>query len=891
MIMRRYILSFILIVIFLGNLTNFASAQVIDPSLNWKVIETEHFLIIFPKDFEDIAKEAGVIAEDVHNRLSKFIKPSSSDKTAIILLDNSDLTNGLTNPLDKSIRIWLANPNELEIGSKFESWLRLVITHEYMHILHIDQVTGIPKTLRDFLGRIVLPNQLLPYWILEGYTVYAETYYASGGRANDSLFDMYLREMYRNNRLLKPDQVSSYNSNEEWPMGTAVYVYGGSIFEYIAQKYGEEKLAKISEITSSSFPYLMGPDLAIKKVLGIDYNTLWNEWKEYIGNKYKKQIDEVAKLGITQVERLTKWGYNTSSPIVSSDGSFVIYSFSNPYYIPGLRILDTRDRKDTFLAKGLIYGKATISPDKSRVVYAKLDYADQYRLYLDLYSLDLNSKKEDRVTKNLRAYNPIFFSDNSIFFLKRGIGTVDIMTMDLNKKSYSTFLSFPKEVQVKSISISPDKKLLCASIWREGGYQDIYIIDLDKKDLIQITSDRATDSSPVFSPDGRFIIFSSDRSGIYNLYAYKLEDQSFYQITNLLGGAFEPTVSKDKIFFLGYSYEGYDLYSIEYDPSKWKEIQITKQNIPELNKKIDINSPIKDYKSTNYMLPKYWIPLPFGFIVSGQDYLGFNSYSVSFIYDAINSLPIFSLYYSRRFPSLTLNLNIDYDGYKDTETLYTYLPMKTSLFYLEDLYVGFSRIGGPNGYNSVFGQWSYVDIDGNDDFISNRNALLYTELSLDLNTSMVATIGKWAGKVSKPGKFQPSLGSEFVIGISNVSDLFSIGGDTGEFILHSYSPGIEKGSFAFTGNIWLDKTILKIFRGLHLGEVFFEEVNARLYLETGFAGNDIYAPILKAGIGGEINLSASLGYGALPVKVGLGIAQSLDTTYPARVYITLEGGF
>lgn len=886
---RFFLISFIsiLLLIFVGSL----SAQTIDPTLSWKVIETEHFLIIFPKEFEIIAQEAAVIAEDVHSRLSRFIKPSSKDKTAIILLDNSDLTNGVTNPLDKSIRIWLSNPNELEIGSKFDSWLRLVITHEYMHILHIDQVCGVPKVLRDFLGRIILPNQFLPYWMLEGYTVYAETNYAIGGRGNDSLFDMYLREMFRNNRLLELDQVSSYSSNKDWPGGTAVYVYGGSIFDYIAQRYGEDKLVKISEITSSSLPYLMGPDLAIKKVLGIDYKTLWKEWKDYISNRYRKQIEEIEKLGVTSTERLTRWGYNTGSPTVSPDGSFIVYSFYNPYYMPGLRFLDVDSKKDIFLTKGLIYGRPAISPNKETAIYSKIDYTDVFGLYLDLYRLDIKSKKEERLTTKLRAYNPVFLSDKSILFIKKGLGTTDIMMMDLDKKSYSTFLSFPKETQFKSINISPDGKSICASIWREGGLQDIYLIDLEKKSLVPITLDRATDNGPVFSPDGKYIVFSSDRSGVYNLYAYRLEDGTFYQITNLLGGAFEPTVSGDRIFYLGYSYEGYDIYSIEYNHDKWREIQIEREDIPKVDKAIEVSFQVKDYRPIDYMLPKYWVPLPFGFILNGQDYLGFNSYTFSFMYDILSNNPVFSLYYTRKLSYLTLNLALDYDGYKDSEMLYLYLPLKVSLFSIDEMYFGLSRIGGSNSYASVFAQWSHSDINGNDNFITEKNTLLYTELGLNLGSNAVATIGMWEGKIREPGRSKPSLGSKLVLGVSNISDLFSIGGDSGQFVLHGYIAGIDKGSLAFVGSIWLDKNILRIYRGLHLGEIFFEDINARLYLETGFAGNDIYSPVARMSIGGEINLSSSLGYGALPVKVGLGVAKPLDTSYPTRVYITLEGGF
>lgn len=118
-----------LVTAFLVILPSLTYAQYINPSYHWKVIETAHFIVIYPEGIEDIAEEAGIIAEEVHRNLSRFIEPSSGDKTAIIILDNSDLPNGLTNSLDKSIKIWLVNPNELEIGSKFESWLRLVITH------------------------------------------------------------------------------------------------------------------------------------------------------------------------------------------------------------------------------------------------------------------------------------------------------------------------------------------------------------------------------------------------------------------------------------------------------------------------------------------------------------------------------------------------------------------------------------------------------------------------------------------------------------------------------------------------------------------------------------------------------------------------------------------
>ena len=76
-----------------------------------------------------------------------------------------------------------------------------------------------------------------------------------------------------------------------------------------------------------------------------------------------------------------------------------------------------------------------------------------------------------------------------------------------------------------------------------------------------MTEDRAWDITPTWSPDGEFILFSSDRTGVFNLYAYHIADSSFFQITNVIGGAFCPSISNDgkNIAFIYYSSTGFDI--------------------------------------------------------------------------------------------------------------------------------------------------------------------------------------------------------------------------------------------------------------------------------------------------------------------------------------------
>ena len=69
---------------------------------------------------------------------------------------------------------------------------------------------------------------------------------------------------------------------------------------------------------------------------------------------------------------------------------------------------------------------------------------------------------------------------------------------------------------------SPDGRLIAYSRWKPGGFRDIHVYDLATGADRALMHDRAMDVDPRFSPDGRTIVFSSDRTGIYNIFAYEL---------------------------------------------------------------------------------------------------------------------------------------------------------------------------------------------------------------------------------------------------------------------------------------------------------------------------------------------------------------------------------
>jgi serine/threonine-protein kinase len=64
--------------------------------------------------------------------------------------------------------------------------------------------------------------------------------------------------------------------------------------------------------------------------------------------------------------------------------------------------------------------------------------------------------------------------------------------------------------------LSPDGTQIALDITDEN--RDIWVWDLARRTLTRLTSDLAADRAPVWTSDGRRIIFSSDRDGVSNLY-------------------------------------------------------------------------------------------------------------------------------------------------------------------------------------------------------------------------------------------------------------------------------------------------------------------------------------------------------------------------------------
>jgi hypothetical protein len=118
------------------------AASEFPPSYRWRTITTDHFLIHFHQGEEELAAHAATIAESAHRRLVPMLGWEPRERTHLILTDNVDASNGETTTFPNNrIEVFVSAPgadpsSEIEY---YDDWLNLVITHEYTHVLHLDQ--------------------------------------------------------------------------------------------------------------------------------------------------------------------------------------------------------------------------------------------------------------------------------------------------------------------------------------------------------------------------------------------------------------------------------------------------------------------------------------------------------------------------------------------------------------------------------------------------------------------------------------------------------------------------------------------------------------------------------------------------------------------------------
>jgi len=628
----------------------------VDPRLNWNTSESEHFIIHFSDGYAELAQKAANSAEKAHEKLQPQFNWRPLEKTHLVISDESDSANGYATPLffNRSV-IFVVAPDSASGLEDFDDWMETLITHEYTHILHLDKVAGSPEFLRKIFGRhfLLFPNVYQPNWFTEGLASWYETDWQRGtGRGQSRLYEMMMRVELE--KGLKP--VRQVNLPIlSWPRGSVAYLYGVYFYRFIDDVYGAEARKQLMENYSDKLiPFQINNNAS--QVLGRDMDALWLEFSEWL-KRYFEQRSPLPVEKRIEGQRLSHSGYYTGS-MDMAEKDRLYYIERGPFEHAALikRTQTEQSKLDDVLSNG-----ARIRVHKEAgVLLVQQEYCDEYNINSDLYIYIAD--KISRITECGRYRSATWSADGQSIFAVRSMKAKNQLVL-LTKQGALKDVLWQGEITdvVTQLRSSPQGDRIVASVFRQNHGWNIEEFDIEKKRWLPVTQDAAIDMYPSYSDNGKAIVFSSERTGRYQIYRYVRGEKRLQQLSRVNSGAFNPLqlTTDSALYYVGYHENGYDIYRLN-TPQVLASIELAQQkNHPfKVAQRVTLSQP-ENYSPLSSLAPRWWFPYlnlstdrsDYGLTTAGGDALGIHNYFATLAYDTNNQWfsGDFSYSYASRF--------------------------------------------------------------------------------------------------------------------------------------------------------------------------------------------------------------------------------------------------
>ena len=638
-----------------------AAGQPVPPNEDWRQLTTEHFVITYPEGLLELGARAAASAERAHALLADRFVDAPGGRIQLLLTDHVDLANGFATPVPyNQVTIYVRPPMDGGAVSYFDDWLDMVIVHELVHTFHLDMTGFVGKAIRTVFGRVpgtwpIFPSGSTPTWFLEGLATYFESALTGAGRVKGTWQEMVLRTAALEGGLDRLDQVSG--DSPVWPAGNRAYVYGARYIDHVVATYGEEALGDFARSVAGLWaPYFL--NMAAREAFGTGVADSWDAWTAQITREYRDLAARLAESPpLTVGESVEDAGRHARQAMVSPDGANLAYTRSDGVDATQIRV-SAPDGSGSRLLTRLNGANGTLSwGPPGTLVFSQLDFTDRYHLTSDLYRVTLDGSVR-RLTHGERLSHADISADaRRAVAVQEGGGTSALVLVDLGTGQVESLTEPDPRVHWAHPRWSPGEDRIAVTRWSEGS-MDIVILDTRGSVIVEVTSDRAIDMTPYWTPDGSTLLWSSDRTGISNLYAATLGDGTgpvIRQVTNVLGGATHPSVDPQGrwIHFSSYHADGWHIERIPFAPEEWFAPQPASDRFAEApaepGEGADLADAGRSYRPWSTLRPYYWRPLYtpaesgtsqddtryeifrpyFGLATEGEDMVGRHRYSLT----------------------------------------------------------------------------------------------------------------------------------------------------------------------------------------------------------------------------------------------------------------------
>ena len=579
-----------------------ARAQ-IDPTHDWRTIRTEHFRVHFTTPLEEQARRAAVSAERAWERLSAELVPPRGT-VDLVVADDVDFSNGYATVFPTNRIVVYAHPPVDARSLRFyDDWNELVVTHELVHVFHLDRTRGWWRGAQYLLGRnpLLFPGTYTPAWLVEGLAVYYESRLTGSGRLYGAEHRMLARAAAADAALPTLDRLSL--ATTRFPGGQSAYAYGSLLFEHLARTRGADRVpAFVERAAGTPLPYFSG--LSARRAFGVRFSRAWAEFRDSVTR---------AEAGLAAREPLPGWrdltheGRSVAWPRWE-DSTAILFAAATGRATPALHRAKPAGRVERVARRNGL--DPNVPTPGGGLVWSQPEYTGAHEIRSDLWTL--RDGRERRLTKGARIAHPDVRADGRIVAVQAVPAGTRLVLVDSVGRVAPLTHGGPDE-QWAEPRWSPDGARLAAVRWRRGGITDVVVLDTGATILLPLASARAVSSAPSWTPDGRALVFSSDRDGVPRLWTVAIDDSSGTprRLPGDAPGLFQPSVSPDgtRLAAIRFGARGEHLGIARFDRSAATPEGAIANPIRDLAEPGRSEAPARDYSPWAQLLPRYWMPL------------------------------------------------------------------------------------------------------------------------------------------------------------------------------------------------------------------------------------------------------------------------------------------
>ena len=503
------------------------------PELDWRTIKTENFNIHYHEDIYEIALKGANIAEKVRPILMEQVGLKELKRLDIVFTAEDEVMNGFAVPANYTV-IWV-DQNDVAVWTEDEKWLRTVVAHELQHLVYFNVIKSwLPAPMDQLYGQT-------PSWVVEGLA----EYYTEKWRP--LRFDISHKYHTIKNSLHK---IRDPHND------------GFSKILYFADKYGDEKLVQILNHRDSL--RLFNFNQAFETYTGTTIKQFEEDWRRQMSTYYfgmRAQKETYEDVGNTYALPMKyvygfDWFKGDSTKIImvgrlnknQRDLSLVLAVRDTSKENERRKKLKEKGKKLTkknskpiWDLKELDYGRISnyvkSAPDGSKILYSKYGYGKNQSLTWDVFYYDIDLDKKERVTFSKRASNACWSpsSEKIAFVAHKNSSSNLFVTSISNLNKVDRITNYSGDVQIVTPSWSPDGSSIAYAVSKDDGNMDIVIFDLERKEPVRITDDKAVDYLPVWHPSGNKITYTSHSNMTPNFYTVDIKTSQVIQNTNVSG--------------------------------------------------------------------------------------------------------------------------------------------------------------------------------------------------------------------------------------------------------------------------------------------------------------------------------------------------------------------